>query len=187
MNCRLPFYSTVVLPQKKRKSKPKKSEMKLLNVDQNAKTIKGQKQWYMTGVLYLAPAKLSGYEVCPMATAGCRAACLNTAGRAIFKAVQAARIAKTRMFFERRVAFMNQLVREIDNLIINAVSKDMIPCVRLNGTSDIVWENVRDWNDEKKNLMEYYPGLQFYGYTKRSNLKNIAANNHVTFSLAENN
>jgi hypothetical protein len=58
----------------------------LLNIDANPKTIKGQKQGYMTAVLYLAPANLSGWEVCPMSTKGCRAACLNTAGRAgIFK------------------------------------------------------------------------------------------------------
>src|SRR5512135_2222493 len=125
--------------------------MKLLNIDQNAKTVKGQKKFFMTGVLYLAPAKLSGFQVCPMSTAGCRAACLNTAGRAQFSPVQIARHAKTRRFFLERVGFMNQLVQEIDNLIYKAVQQDFLPVVRLNGTSDIVWENVR-WNEEKKSL-----------------------------------
>ena len=55
---------------------------KLLNLDANPKTVKGQKRGYMTAVLYLAPADLSGWNVCPESTAGCRAACLNTAGRA---------------------------------------------------------------------------------------------------------
>ena len=162
-------------------------KMKLLNIDDNAKTVKGQKLYYMTGILYLAPAKLSGFEVCPMATAGCRAACLNTAGRGRFDNIQKARIERTRRFFLYRRAFMNQLCREIDNLIFRAVKKDMLPCVRLNGTSDIVWENVRDWNDEGKNLMEIYPGLNFYDYTKRSNRKNLPANYSLVFSLGEDN
>lgn len=161
--------------------------MKLLNIDQNSKTVKGQKLFYMTGIMYLAPAKLSGYEVCPMSTAGCRAACLNTAGRAVFKTVQSARVTRTRFFFEDRVAFMNQLVKEIDALIVKAVQNDMLPVVRLNGTSDIVWETVRDWNDENKSIMEYYPGLTFYDYTKRHNRKNLPANYSLTYSLAEDN
>ena len=164
-----------------------RTKMKLLNIDDNAKTVKGQKLYYMTGILYLAPAKLSGFEVCPMATAGCRAACLNTAGRGRFDNIQKARIERTRRFFLYRRAFMNQLCREIDNLIFRAVKKDMLPCVRLNGTSDIVWENVRDWNDEGKNLMEIYPGLNFYDYSKRCNRKNLPANYSLVFSLGEDN
>ena len=39
----------------------------LLNIDNNAKTVKGQKLGYLTGVLYLAPADLSGHNVCPFA------------------------------------------------------------------------------------------------------------------------
>ncbi len=38
--------------------------MKLLNIDANAKTVKGQKKGYLTAVMYLAPADLSGFEVC---------------------------------------------------------------------------------------------------------------------------
>lgn len=161
--------------------------MKLLNIDENAKTVKGQKLFYMTGILYLAPAKLSGFEVCPMATAGCRAACLNTAGRGRFDNIQQARIERTRRFFLYRRAFMEQLCREIDNLIFKAVQNDMLPCVRLNGTSDIVWESVRDWNDEGKNIMEMYPGVDFYDYSKRSNRKNLPENYTLVYSLGEDN
>jgi len=39
----------------------------MLSIDTNAKTIKGQQYGYMTGVLYLAPYNLSGYQVCAMA------------------------------------------------------------------------------------------------------------------------
>jgi hypothetical protein len=40
---------------------------KLLNIDNNPKTIKGQSQKVMTAILYLAPAKISGFNVCPFA------------------------------------------------------------------------------------------------------------------------
>ena len=62
----------------------------------NAKTVKGEKLNVLTGILYLAPAKLSGYEVCPKRTEGCTAACLYTAGMGGFSNVQKARIAKTK-------------------------------------------------------------------------------------------
>ena len=48
---------------------------KLLNIDNNAKTIKGQKYKYMTAILYLAPARTSGYNVCALASVGCMARC----------------------------------------------------------------------------------------------------------------
>ena len=35
---------------------------KLLNIDNNAKTVKGQKYGYMTAVLYLAPSNESGFN-----------------------------------------------------------------------------------------------------------------------------
>jgi hypothetical protein len=73
--------------------------MSLLNSG-NAKTRKGEKKGFITYGLHLAPANLSGFNVCKDASAGCAAACLNTAGRGAMSNVQRARIAKTRLFFE---------------------------------------------------------------------------------------
>ena len=39
----------------------------LLGFDTNAKTVKGEQLGFLTGILYLAPSNLSGYQVCPMA------------------------------------------------------------------------------------------------------------------------
>jgi hypothetical protein len=82
--------------------------MKLLSTG-NPKILKGLKQGYNTYILHLAPADLSGFNTCPKATAGCKAACLNTAGRGgMFKkgentnAIQKARIRKTIEFFTAR-------------------------------------------------------------------------------------
>ena len=72
--------------------------MKLLTT-QNYKTTKGEKLGIMTGILYLAPAKISGYEVCPRRSEGCTKSCLYSAGRGAFNTVQKSRVAKTKMFF----------------------------------------------------------------------------------------
>ena len=159
--------------------------MKLLNIDANAKTVKGQGRGYMTAILYLAPADESGYEVCPMASKGCRKACLNKAGMGAFSNVQAARIAKTKWYFEDRGAFMAQLVTEVRAFIRKAIKLGLIPVVRLNGTSDIPWERVPV--EDQANIMKLFPSVQFYDYTKRSNRRDLPANYHLTFSLAEDN
>lgn len=164
--------------------------MQLLNIDQNAKTVKGQKKGYMTAVMYLAPAKVSGFQVCPMSSAGCRAACLNTAGRGAFSTTQDSRINKTRMFFEERPAFMLKLEKEIESFIRKAQRKKLIPVVRLNGTSDIVWEKISFVGEDGqryRNMMERFPHITFYDYTKRHNRKTLPSNYSLTYSLAEDN
>lgn len=73
----------------------------ILSIGNDAKTIKGNTIGYLTGILYLAPSNISGYQVCVMAEkADCAGACLYTAGRGAFTSIQNARIAKTKRFFE---------------------------------------------------------------------------------------
>ena len=86
----------------------------LLSVDTNAKTVKGQKRGYLTGILYLAPSNESGtINVCPHASAGCRAACLYTAGMGSFSNVKQARINKTLWFARDRESFVAQIKSNI--------------------------------------------------------------------------
>jgi hypothetical protein len=159
----------------------------LLNIDSNAKTVKGQKKGYMTGILYLAPSNLSGYQVCPFAkVAGCESACLNTAGRGQMTNVQKARIAKTKYFHEDREAFMQELVKDIQTLIRRAAKRGLIPVVRLNGTSDIIWEKIGVGGTGGRgysNIMEMFPDVQFYDYTKHIK-RNVPKNYHITFSYS---
>ena len=55
--------------------------MKLLSTG-NPKVLKGMKQGYNTYILHLSPADSTPFgNTCPKATAGCKAACLNTAGQ----------------------------------------------------------------------------------------------------------
>ena len=158
--------------------------MKVLTVG-NTKTVKGEKLGYMTFILHFAPATLSGYQVCPGASEGCTDACLNTSGRGRFASIQAARIRKTKWFFEDRVSFMDALVKDIHAAIRKAERENMIPVFRLNGTSDIRWETVQVGGF--RNVMEMFPTMQFYDYTKLPNRRNLPSNYHLTFSRSESN
>lgn len=161
----------------------------MLSIDTNAKTIKGQQYGYMTGVLYLAPFNLSGYQVCAMAhIAKCHEPCLNSAGRGAFNSVQQARIRKTKLFFEDRPAFFAELIPSIRSLIRKAHAAGLTPVCRLNGTSDIRWENLNFEYESVhyNNIFEMFPDLQFYDYTKipnRANAERIP-NYDLTFSYS---
>lgn len=166
--------------------------MELLTVG-NPKLMKGEKKGFLSFVLHLAPANLSGYETCPKRTAGCTSACLNTAGRGgIFKkgettnVIQQARIRKTKMFFENRTEFMSKLLKDISNAIKYAEKKGLTPVFRLNGTSDIAWEKYEIL--EGRNIFQMFPEVQFYDYTKMRNRKvTHLTNYHLTFSKADGN
>jgi len=159
----------------------------------NPKIQKGTKLGYLTFILHLAPADLSGKEVCPKRTAGCTQSCLNTAGRGgMFRkgettnTIQRARIRKTQYFFNRRQDFMLDLVADIRKAIKFAERKGLTPVFRLNGTSDLSWEKYDAVPGQ--NIFEMFPGVQFYDYTKVLGRK-VAQypNYHLTFSKADGN
>tara|TARA_R110000796_G_scaffold168016_1_gene284901 strand:+ start:222 stop:1022 length:801 start_codon:yes stop_codon:yes gene_type:complete len=162
-----------------------------LNIGANAKTVKNTKVGYLTGILYLAPEKLSGRNVCSHATPGCIASCLNTAGQGRYDNVQAARIAKTKLFYASREEFWLHLERSLEFLTKKAAKLGHKPSVRLNGTSDLPFESfiVRDG----RTIMELWPDVEFYDYTKvpkrmRKYLSGaMPANYSLTFSYTENN
>ena len=163
----------------------------LLAVSTDAKTVKGQNKGVLTGILYFAPHTISGFQVCPKASPECRAACLYTAGRGVYTKVQQARINKTKWFFNERDSFMARLVENIESLEKRAKKNKMTPAVRLNGTSDIAWEKIACVYNGKsyRNVMEAFPNVQFYDYTKVIGRKSAIAlpNYHLTFSLSEEN
>ena len=164
-------------------------KQKLLGVGTSYKTLKSEKVGVLTGILYMAPYNLSGKNVCPNASAGCAAACLNTSGRGAMHVVQAARLKKTQRFFADRQQFLWDLVNEIRALKRKAQARGMKAAVRLNGTSDLPYEKYKI-GDTGKNIMELFPDIQFYDYTKletRITKGQLPANYHLTFSRAEDN
>jgi hypothetical protein len=167
--------------------------MKLLSTA-NPKIQKGTKLGYLSFILHLAPAQLSGKETCPKRTAGCTAACLNTAGRGgMFRkgentnVIQQARIRKTKMFFEDRDTFMEYLEQDINLGIKQAARLGLKPVFRLNGTSDLAWEKYK-LKGSDMNVFEMFNDIQFYDYTKvlGRKVKDIP-NYHLTFSAADGN
>jgi hypothetical protein len=161
---------------------------KMLLTTQNAKTSKGEDLGYLTGILYLAPANIvEGINVCKFASKGCKEACLYSAGRGKFSNVQAARKAKTEFFRDNREAFMASLVWSIQKVIRQAERQGLKPCIRLNGTSDISFEEIIV--QDGKNIFELFPSIQFYDYTpnysRAKALTGLWSNYHLTFSRKE--
>ena len=156
----------------------------------NTKLIKSRDKGFIQEGLHLAPFNLSGRNTCSHASKGCSAACLNSAGFGVYKKVQVARIARTKLFYANREQFMSQLFREIQNAINRHNKVGAISSFRLNLTSDIAWESVK-WNG--RTLMEHFPNVQFYDYCKNPNRMlrfltgDFPKNYHLTFSRTENN
>ena len=160
----------------------------------NPKIQKGTKLGYLSFILHLAPADLSGKNTCPKATAGCKAACLNTAGRGgMFRKgettnmIQKARIRKTVAFFFDREQFMIDLAEDIAKGIKMAERLGLTPVFRLNGTSDIAWEKY-EVSNSGHNIFDFFPQVQFYDYTKVLGRKVADIKNYfLIFSAADGN
>lgn len=171
---------------------------------QNAKTVKGEAKNWLTLILYLAPANTSGRNVCSNSTKGCRDSCLFTAGRGAYSNVREARLRKTREFYADRWLFMFKLFKEIKKAEKYVAKRGMRLAVRLNGTSDLSFENIKlfpandklvnnEWqvNSNLLNIMQTFPNVQFYDYTKNFHrivsflAGDLPANYHLTFSYSE--
>jgi len=156
----------------------------------NAKTIKGEKLGYMTYILYMSPFKANskGKNVCSHASKGCVESCLFSSGfGGMYINVNKGRVAKTEYFLSSRIEFLNQLKNEIEKIIIKNKDK-AIPTIRLNGTSDLPYENFRIF-EGGKNIFEVFPQIQFYDYTKNYLRfdRELPKNYHLTFSRSETN
>ena len=139
------------------------------SVNNGAKHAKAYKYKEMVYTIYLAPANISGYEVCPGRSAECTKACLNESGRnrlnKNLNTINKSRIKKTRLFFEEKEFFMGWLIHEINAARRKAEFNGYKFSIRLNNTSDISPEEfyvVK--NGIKTNILELYPDIQFYDY-----------------------
>lgn len=164
-------------------------------VNNSTKHEKAYKYDELVYTLYLAPAKMSGYEVCPMRTKECTQLCLNESGRNKMdireNTINKSRIKKTKLFFEDRQFFMQWLIDEIRLAKKKAENERLHFSVRLNNTSDISPESFYiDVDGEKKNILQLFPDVQFYDYTKvpkRVELLKKYKNYDVTFSYSGSN
>jgi len=154
----------------------------------NSKTIKGEKDGYLTGILYLSPAdSVTKKTLCAYAEkAGCKNGCLYTAGRGKFNSVHMARVRKTIFYLFYRNEFMRVLANDIERLQRKAIREDLKLAIRLNGTSDIQWEHERFISSDGTsytNIFEAFPENIFYDYSKIPTRKG-PKNYHLTFSYS---
>ena len=156
----------------------------LIGVGNNAKTIKGDGAEYMTAIKYMKPFKTvfkgKVHNICAMAeTAKCHEGCLVSAGRGQMSSVQRGRERKTLWYLSDRVGFMDALVNDIIVFRRRQMKNGVQPCVRLNGTSDIMYE--------KSGIMGQFSDVQFYDYTKivKRAYADLPPNYHLTLSYSE--
>jgi len=171
----------------------------------NPKTEKSKVQTY---ILHLAPDNTSGVNVCPGA-GNCRKICLHFAGNPVYMTnKQAARIRRTLAYAADHQRFARLIVCAILGKLAKHPGESI--AIRLNGTSDIAWENVdftidvefatfcrrkfgQDLPIGKRNIFEVFnyisnnggPKVQFYDYTKirRNWAECQRLGYHLTFSF----
>lgn len=163
---------------------------KLKLLASNFKIGKSAKIGVIQAGLSLAPADLSGRNVCPNASEGCKAACLFYAGRGAMGNVAKGRIARTQRFFTNREEFLADLFSDLQKMRQFGRQRKRKIAIRLNVISDLPWESIKY---QGKNFMEHFPRIQFLDYTKseRRMMQFVSgdwpANYHLTFSRSESN
>jgi len=170
----------------------------------NPKTEKSKEE---TRILHLAPSIISGHNVCPNA-GNCAKICLHFAGIPfLMGGKKTCRVRKTLAYFDDQQSFLELTVTAIlyNRSILSA---DDLLAIRLNGTSDILWETLeftvsselsRFWHIKFGvyivpttypsiiHLFSHYPELRvkFYDYTKNyhdwAECRKIGY--HLTFSF----
>lgn len=147
----------------------------------NEKSPKGEASGYLTAMLYLAPHTIAGGKsVCPHSTEACRAGCLFTAGRGTTPRVYNARVKRTLRYLDDREEFMRELFTDLAVMQDTADEAGLTLAIRLNGTSDILWER------EEPDLFGAFPRAIFYDYTRTPAAhRRVPDNWKLTFSLAD--
>lgn len=162
---------------------------RLFSVD-NVKAAKAAGYGYLNAIHYMAPHTLGGAgNLCSHASWQCIALCLGQySGQAGMVSdlerdtnpTRESRALKARLFMTQRGDYMNRLARDIVKLDAQAAREGLTLCVRLNGSTDIVWERVSfaidaktakalrlpDYSGRVMTLPQIFPAIQFVEYTK---------------------
>lgn len=168
----------------------------------SAKAVKAGEYGYLNAIHYMAPASLSGFNLCPKASAGCKALCLgwfsgqagmvaNPDSERSRNSVRQSRIDKARRFMRDRKAYMRDVVRSIELEQARAAKLGLKLCVRMNGSTDIAWEGIACERNGTtwRNLFVAFPDVEFVDYTKIAHRfkRPLPRNYHLTLSRSETN
>jgi len=160
----------------------------LTDGDSNPKTALSNEvsDTFASMLMHLSHGKTSGFgNVCVSASPGCLNGCLDETGHGKMDMVKRVRKARTKLWFTDKPKFFTLLRKELDRFVRKCKKNELVPAVRPNGTSDIIWERVAPW------LFTEYSEVQFYDYTKHwqrcmARYKSrLPKNYHLTFSRSE--
>jgi len=126
----------------------------------NFKTMKSDKAFlgYLTIELSLAPADVSGYQMCSRAKiAGCDQHCIGLfSGMNVVPRNMLSKVIKTIVLNEYPEIFHAKKDKELKLFVAKCEREKLKPVVRMNCYSDISWIAT----------IRQYPQIQFYDYTK---------------------
>lgn len=171
------------------REKPYKVPPSLGEIGLDPKTVKGEKKGFKTYIMYLTAATGAGIrdihgklvDLCKFRTENCTAGCLGLDGMGSMDSVRSARANKTKFFYYDEEKFLQKMDKELTREKAKARAAGYNFAVRLNGTSDVLWEKS---SITGKSIMELHPDVQFYDYTKypMQVRKNLPPNYHITYS-----
>lgn len=151
----------------------------LLSVDRDAKTKKGKRHGYLTGALFLAPAKEADgvHDMCPCRSEECTDCCIyRTGARDVYPHILEASVRRTLHYIQNFDAFVQRLEWDSEKLVRDAENRGLEPCARLNATSDQPRLALA--------MAKKAPGVQFYDYTKIPRpWERVTENYYLTFSF----
>lgn len=154
----------------------------------SAKTVKSEALGVRTVVLYLSPAGESGLDLCPFASAGCRATCLgHSSGRMAMSASKRARLWRTGLMLGSPRVFAYLLAKDLIRAAKSAARDGKTLAVRLDGTSDI---GIMDGALARVLKATLPAPVECYDYTKNVHRAIAYANDpdlHITFSASGDN
>jgi hypothetical protein len=138
-----------------------KSYRPLLSANSKLRKLPGRAGRYRAIGLAMAPANYSGGELCPWRTDGCTTACNGFwSGMNVTVSTRLALIGRALLFHHFRGLFLRKLRTELENFGKLCKRTGVIPAVRLNVSTDIVYERLFAW------VFDDFPGIRFLDYTK---------------------
>jgi hypothetical protein len=137
------------------------SRRPILSANSKLKKLPGRAGRYRAIGLAMAPANYSGRELCQWRTVGCTNACNGFwSGMNVTSSTRLALIGRAVLFHYFRDIFSSKLRKELENFSKVCNRAGLIPAVRMNVSTDVVWERLFPW------IFEDFPGIRFLDYTK---------------------
>jgi hypothetical protein len=138
-----------------------RSRRPLLSANSKLRKLPGRAGRYRAIGLAMAPANYSGKEMCPWRTDGCTKACNGFwSGMNVTISTRLALIGRALLWHHFRPLFESKLRTELFNFRKLCQKSGLIPAVRLNVSTDVVWERLL------AAIFSDFPEIRFLDYTK---------------------